>query len=270
MKESKLLGTLLPSHPDLIPIVQAMREKYNLPEISPDDEPINKIYLGDEIIPLEEFRQDIENQLCKNLNFFSPETIKLYKLTKAISETQNFRGMEALPDEVTKQMGDLFIALKNMLTPLAQIMDAHIKNIAEMLFFYLLTGESGEVPNDSFSQVATIKIMGETMVLAMASQIANPDVIAQQFRETYKKTFGEYHPKITKTATTTAHYLRLKKLGKPWDFIFEEYLRLNKINLPRDKSSKKYVDDLRRHRQNLKKRIQRTEAIFEILIRDKK
>ena len=27
MKESKFLGTLLPSHPDLIPIIQAMREK---------------------------------------------------------------------------------------------------------------------------------------------------------------------------------------------------------------------------------------------------
>ena len=50
MKESQLLGTLLPSHPDFIPIVQAVREKYNLPEISPDDDPINEIYLGDETI----------------------------------------------------------------------------------------------------------------------------------------------------------------------------------------------------------------------------
>jgi hypothetical protein len=270
MKESKFLGTLLPSHPDLIPIVQAMREKYNLPEISPDDKPINEIFLGDETVSLEEFRQDIENRLHENLNFFPPETINLYKSTKAISEAQNFQGMEALPDEVIKQMGDLFIALKNMLTPLAQIMDAHIKNIADMLFFYLLTGESGEVPNDSFSQVATIKIMGETMVFAMASQIANPDVIAQQFRETYKKTFGEYHPKITKTATTTAHYLRLKKLGKPWKYIVEEYIRLNKLGLPRDKTSKKYFDTYRRYAQKLKKRIQRTEEIFNVLIGDKK
>ena len=34
MKETLFLGTLLPSHPDLLPIVQAIREKYNLPEIS--------------------------------------------------------------------------------------------------------------------------------------------------------------------------------------------------------------------------------------------
>jgi hypothetical protein len=40
MKEAQFLGSLLPSHPNLIPIIQAIREKYNLPEISPDDDPI--------------------------------------------------------------------------------------------------------------------------------------------------------------------------------------------------------------------------------------
>ncbi len=38
MKETKFLGTLMPARPDLIPIVEAMRKKYNLPEISPDDD----------------------------------------------------------------------------------------------------------------------------------------------------------------------------------------------------------------------------------------
>jgi hypothetical protein len=41
MKESQLLGTLLSFLPYFIPILQAIREKYNLPEISPDDYPIN-------------------------------------------------------------------------------------------------------------------------------------------------------------------------------------------------------------------------------------
>jgi len=40
MKGSKLLETLLSSHPDLIQIIQVVREKYNLSEISPDDNPI--------------------------------------------------------------------------------------------------------------------------------------------------------------------------------------------------------------------------------------
>jgi hypothetical protein len=54
MKESEFLGTLLPSHPDFLPIVQAIREKYNLPEISPDDDPITEVTIGDEINPFVE------------------------------------------------------------------------------------------------------------------------------------------------------------------------------------------------------------------------
>jgi hypothetical protein len=44
MKENKFLGALLPSSPDLLPIIQAVREKYNLPEINPDDDSITEIY----------------------------------------------------------------------------------------------------------------------------------------------------------------------------------------------------------------------------------
>jgi hypothetical protein len=35
IKETKLLGSLIPSHPDLIPIIQNFKEKYNIPEINP-------------------------------------------------------------------------------------------------------------------------------------------------------------------------------------------------------------------------------------------
>jgi hypothetical protein len=48
MKESHFLGTLLPSHPDFLPIEKAIREKYNLPDLSPDDDPNTEIFLGDE------------------------------------------------------------------------------------------------------------------------------------------------------------------------------------------------------------------------------
>jgi hypothetical protein len=56
MKESKFLGTLLPSHPDLQPVIQHLGEKYLLREVFPDEEPITTIYLGDEFISLEDFR----------------------------------------------------------------------------------------------------------------------------------------------------------------------------------------------------------------------
>jgi hypothetical protein len=89
MKEAQFLGTLLPSHPDFIPIVQAIRAKYKLPEISPDDDPITEIYLDEKIVPLEEFRQDIEYLIRENLTFLSPDTAKLYTSSKTLREMHN-------------------------------------------------------------------------------------------------------------------------------------------------------------------------------------
>ncbi|MGD0750302.1 MAG: hypothetical protein ABSA23_02725 [Anaerolineales bacterium] len=44
MKESQFLGTLLPSHPDFLPIEQAIREKYGLYEVNPEDDPSVDIF----------------------------------------------------------------------------------------------------------------------------------------------------------------------------------------------------------------------------------
>jgi hypothetical protein len=44
MKESQFIGTLMPSHPDFQPIIEAIREKYQLPEVDSDGEPIKEIY----------------------------------------------------------------------------------------------------------------------------------------------------------------------------------------------------------------------------------
>jgi len=41
MEESKFIGAIQPSHPDLIFIIQAIRGKCDLHEISPDDDGIN-------------------------------------------------------------------------------------------------------------------------------------------------------------------------------------------------------------------------------------
>jgi hypothetical protein len=35
MQETKLLGKLLPSHPDILSILEEIREKYKISEISP-------------------------------------------------------------------------------------------------------------------------------------------------------------------------------------------------------------------------------------------
>ena len=58
-KESQLIGILIPNPSRSFLIVQQMRQKYNLPEISLDDKPIEEIFLEDKIIHLEDFRKEI-------------------------------------------------------------------------------------------------------------------------------------------------------------------------------------------------------------------
>ena len=249
MKESKFLGSLLPSHPDLIPIIDTIREKYRLPEVSPDDEPIREIYLDGNVIPLEEFRQEIETEIRKDLVFLSSDVAKMYTSSKAFinaPDIQETKDIELLPENWQTPMIQLINGIKGFAKPIVQVFDLQINAVADMLYIFLLTGETQEVPNEWFGKVITITSMDEKIIFAAAGQMSNPDVIVQQFREEYKKTFGAYHPKITKTHTSTAYYLRLQKAGKPWKYIVEEYIRLNKLSLPRDQSSKRYFDTRRR------------------------
>jgi hypothetical protein len=273
MKENQFLGTLLPSHPDFLPIEKAIREKYGIAEVDPEEEPIQEIYLDGVPVPLEEFHKDIENYLRADLSFLPPELLKAYIPCKLFSETQHItqlEGIDLLPEDYKKSSDEIFKFVQLISNLIVQIIDPTIDSIVDMLYWYLLTGEAQELPNDWLSKVATIPMMDETIVMAMAGPMANPDVIAYQFREECKKAFGSYRPKLTNTITNTAYYLRLKKAGKPWNFIVEEFIRLNDYKLPRDRSSKKYQETLNRFEQRLKKRMQRTEKHFEILIRDKK
>ncbi len=59
MPFSQLLSSQLPTSEDFQPIIQQMRSKYGLPELSPGDDPITEIYLDDKQISLEDFRRDI-------------------------------------------------------------------------------------------------------------------------------------------------------------------------------------------------------------------
>jgi hypothetical protein len=126
MEEAKFLGGLLPSLPDYLPIIEAIREKYNLPEISPDDDPITEIYLGDEIIPLEEFRQDIDNRVRENLDFMPPDTKKLYTASKMIIALTEFKELEVLPADTKTAMEAFIKFIKGMMQPIFQLLDIQL------------------------------------------------------------------------------------------------------------------------------------------------
>jgi len=270
VKESKLLGSLIPSHPDFAPIIQEIKEKYQLPEISPDDEPIKEIFLGDEIVSREDFLVEIKSMVEKNANHLPSNVASLYERSKKyLGKPLKTQGFEKyLPDDFKKSINDLYKVTQDIMGFLVKLLDGHFQNIAGMLYVYILTGETEEVPTDWISKVETITMNDEKMVLVLASQVANPDVVVQQFREQYKKTFGIYRPKLTNLGVSTAYYIRLKRLHKPWDYIVEEFIKRNNLSLPRDRSSVKYAKAYQTYESRLRKRMQRYEEIYDVLFRD--
>jgi len=145
----------LPSHPDFLPIEKAIREKYSLPELSPDDDPITEIYLGDEIVPLEEFRKDIERRIRGNLSFLPHGLLNIYLSAKEFSKTQYktqlIEGYALLSDDMKKAMDEIAKLLEVITNLLFQIVDPMISSIVDMLHIFLVTGESEEMPNDCIS-----------------------------------------------------------------------------------------------------------------------
>ena len=270
MRVSKFLGALLPTHPDFLPIIQELREKYQLAEISPDDDPIEEVCLGNEIIPLKEFRRDIENLVRENLGFMPPDTKKLYVSAKILSAMTEFKELEILTAETKIAMEAFIKFIKGMMQPIVQLLDVQIDSVVNMLYIYLLTGETEEAPSDWFGKVVTLPISGEPIIMAMANQVTNLDVLFEQIRKEHKNNFGANRPKITDTVVSTGYYMQLQRAKKPWSYIVEEFIKKEKVSLPRDRNSERYKYIRHKCEQALRKRLQRSEKILDIILVDKK
>jgi hypothetical protein len=268
VKESKFIGALMPSHPDLHPIIQTLREKYLLPEVDPDGEPIEEVYLGDDIIPLQDFRQEIRSLVEQSTSYLPPEYANLYKGKQWLGKPLDTEAY-VIPDKVMAFLNVAYAYLQNMMQMYIPIIDAHYESITNMLYIYLLTGETEEIPAHWMSQVVAVPMLGNTVIFAIANQASDPEVTVQQFRELYKTTFDKHRPKMSKAIVSTAYYMQLKRLGKPWNYIVEEFIQREKIKLSRDRTSKRYIEVRRKAEQLLKKRMQRSEAILNILLGDK-
>ena len=270
MDEQKFFGALLASSPDFVPIIEAMREKYKLPEVSPQGEVIEEIYLEDRIVPLIEFHQEIKDRLRENLSFLPEKTLQLYKGTKFLSQSQLPKELEVLPDEYREAMEAMFALTQKIALPTFQGLEIMIDQVANMIYEYLLNGEMGEVPLDWAMKATTISDNDETIILVMANQLANPKEVIKKFRQEYQKAFGVHRPNISRTVASTGYYLQLQKLNTPWKRIVEEYIRLEDVIITKNTSSKLYRDTYHLCEQTLRKRLQRSSTILEIILEDKK
>ena len=201
MKEFELFGHLLPSHPDIFPILQKVREKYQIPEIRPEDDGFIETLLTEYEIDWHEVRQEIEQEL-KASDAWIPEGIrKIYKGAKTYDDDLlDFPELAPLPEETRNQVIAAMKILYRLSVQAVPSIDAFYKATADLLFEYLITGRAREAPQDWFGKVFTMPSFEFPSVVAMAIAYYTK-VIAEQFKAEFIKTFGRDRPRIRKLST---------------------------------------------------------------------
>ena len=271
MLEDKFLGGLLPSHPAYEPIINAIRTKYDLREVYPQDEPIKEISLGDEIVSMDEFTQDVKNQVLENLeNIFPENYVKKYKSAKQAIVFDYEKELEKYNDELRPSMEMFFEFARNASQTVYQVLDANIDETVKMICEHVLLGDIVEAPQDWFGKVLVQDTGDGKIILAIASEITNLDYLFQEIRDLHKKTFKTKVVKITKTTVDTAYYLQLMRRNKDKDFVLAEFIRLNKFSLPRNKNTPRYAEVRNMYWERLKKRLKSAKIILESIGREEK
>ena len=87
MKETKLLGKLLPTHPDILPILEEIREKYNIKYVKPEDDSLKELLDYGLEIDWEAVHSQILERL-KETDLLPEKTKKAYDALKKILQNQ--------------------------------------------------------------------------------------------------------------------------------------------------------------------------------------
>lgn len=222
MKEVQLFGKLLPTHPDILPILDEIREKYKIKDIKPDDDSLKELLkfgldIDWDAIHAEILKQVKETDLLpekakKAYDAFSKiKTVGLVdpELDKLFEEFKN--GLDFLIDLFLKQYEPIFASF-----------DEVFQKIAGNCIVYLLTGEAIEIPEDWLARVDVMDFLGEKILFSMSNKAANPDEVAEMLKKKYVHTFGKGRPKITEEHIEAADYLRMRWEGKSIAYLLEE------------------------------------------------
>jgi len=271
MQLSELLGKLLPGHQDTLPIINAIREKYQIPEILPEDEDFTKILLSNNEIDWQAVRNDIEQQIRESDLFLPPATKMLYKNIQAINNNSvDFPELAPLDERTRNAVISMFRMIYGLYSQIIPSIDDMYNTLTDMIFENILTGKTREAPQDWFGKVVAIpSFEGETLIVAMAGEFSDPKVITEQFKSMYTKTFGKDRPALTDMNLKTAEFLAMKLQGKSLKYMVERYADKYPDQFPKNKDTKAYDDAVTKHKATMKKNIQRLQDALDLMIGDK-
>jgi hypothetical protein len=273
MKESELLGKLLPGHPDILPIIENIREKYQIPPINPEDDDITQLLLTNDEIPWDAVRRDIDDQVHEIPLFSDVENEyirKLRDLNKSLDSFDELPELQCLAKETRESLKNLFVQLLQSRNQYVGLLDdLAYKPITDMIFEYLLTGKTREAPQEWFGSIQTVDFFGEKVILAMAGEAADPKEITEQFKNEFTKAFGKREHKITDTHLNTAEYLTMQLQGDSITHLVFRYKELHPTEFPTDTSSPEYKKAMQNHVDMMEKRLDRLRKVLEEIAGDK-
>jgi hypothetical protein len=183
MKEAKLIGSLLLSHEQFLPILNKIRDKYDIPEISPEDDGITEILLVDEDIDWDEVHQEIKEKINNLDELFPAQLQGLMKLGNNLTESPNLpEEFNEIPANILEQILPFIQSLLIFLTLISHKIDEFKATIASHLFELLITGEAREIPQDWIGVVMPVPFFDEEpFLVAMATRLSDRKEIMDEF-----------------------------------------------------------------------------------------
>ena len=281
-KEPKFLGTILLLNPLIFPILEKIREKYDIDEVSPTENGLRERLLKD--IDQEQesdwkaVRHELENEIRAIPDLLPPEFAfyhKIFEAGKTLPPEPTFTepATEKLKADVTILYHG-FYNLYNfvstyMVSPWQTAIDKCFTDITDNAFEFLFSGKIRDIPHDWISMVNTLPMMGDDIVVAMASRLANPDEITEQFHQKLIDTFGKRRPKLTDNNLPYTEYLAMKLRRMRLRDIADEYILRHRRRFPKDPLSPEYKTKKRQLEINLKQIIKRLTKTLDNIIGDK-
>ncbi|MEK0336961.1 MAG: hypothetical protein QQN41_05950, partial [Nitrosopumilus sp.] len=150
MKEAKLLGKLLPTHPDILPILDEIRKKYDIEHIKPDDDSLKELLKYGLEIDWETVHAEILEKV-RETDFLPEKTKEFYlKLKELKYNPVDDPELEKLSEDYRNNILTLFDLLLKQYDPFITGIDEVYRELTNHCLEYLLTGVAREVPQEWF------------------------------------------------------------------------------------------------------------------------
>lgn len=269
MRERIILSEVLPAHADLQAILKRIREKFGLPDLGSFSRNLTSILLIEKDIPWDEIKEEIKSELEADTEFFpqafQPVRNILKSKPEALEDPQKFSEELAITPEDIQAAS---VVVLSLLKPLAQAYIQMVEDVSRLLFTYLATGETEDIPLDWLGAVYTMRIGEEKVVVAMAGQLSNPKEIVERFTAEIHRNFGKKRPIITSEFRHTAKYLRKRFEGVSLNKLADEYIGDRPSEFTQDRKSPEFRDQRHRLIDRLKKSLKRYEKKLLELVGD--